>query len=258
MFNMYREPEKEPKYKKNLIGDIKLAFRTSQFNRNRLIKKITKSIVTVDYKDTETLNKFQEWINRLDLTDSRYGKTLSTDVVKLLNSKLDQNKKYVEKIDSANAEIETIKALYNPNKVGTVEVYTREEPRVNNGGKPIDPDVYTTTVIHTEHGPLVREVMTNNYKHALNPYCVIYKGFVKQNDEIVYIRQQADCVRSVHWDYDPVVFHEEFVKSKDGKMDLAENRESFYGGDLPKVECSVTAYFEEQLQKCQDKSSDKQ
>lgn len=73
------------------FGSIKLNFSTSAYNRYRLLNQVNKNIVKTDYKDTEMLSDIFNKINRYDLVDSRFGKTIDPKQIELYLAKVAQN-----------------------------------------------------------------------------------------------------------------------------------------------------------------------
>ena len=168
--------------------------------------------------------------------------------------------KHQQKVDAANAEIDEIKAMYDPNKIGKVEITKTEEPRYTYGGKLI-PNYITTTIIHTKYGPLIREEMHNPYEHTSHPYYVKYKGFVKKNidgaDQIVYIHQESHLYIPHHSDVQ-IIEYENFSKTKGGEITFDEHHNVTYGTyDESDVRCEDDLYFNKQLEKYTEKDIQK-
>ena len=108
MMNLYREEERERVSIIDRIKDLKdsimLNIKTSSFARNKSIKKATKAIHEVDPKNTEFLNEIYTITSRLDLFDSRYGKTINFDTYNEFVSKLKENGNLPEILKSVEAE----------------------------------------------------------------------------------------------------------------------------------------------------------
>lgn len=107
MFNLYREPEEQPKPTlKQRLEDLKenvvLNLNTSYIARVRAISKVTKMIQTVDASDTKTLEEISSLINKLDLTDPRRGHTLENKVVKIFEEKCAENKRINSQVMERN------------------------------------------------------------------------------------------------------------------------------------------------------------
>ncbi|MBQ8425049.1 MAG: hypothetical protein IJX17_03395 [Clostridia bacterium] len=95
MMNLYREEEKERvsiiDKIKELKDSIALNLVTSPFNRNRNIKLVTKQIKSLDEKNIDDIKAIRDNINRLDLYDSRYGKTVDYNVMQEFANKIKNN-----------------------------------------------------------------------------------------------------------------------------------------------------------------------
>ena len=95
MMNLYREQEKESvsivDKIKELKDSIALNLVTSPFNRNRNLKLVTKQIKALDGKDVAQIKAIRDNISRLDLYDSRFGKTVDYNVMQEFASKIKNN-----------------------------------------------------------------------------------------------------------------------------------------------------------------------
>ena len=97
LYDMHYEQERaiKPSLKtviKEKIEYAALCLATSPFNRSRQIRKVRKQIRTVEVEDTKTLKGIQSTIDRFDLLDPRYGKTLDEESNKTFQFKLCKNK----------------------------------------------------------------------------------------------------------------------------------------------------------------------
>ena len=85
MMNLYREEEKERVSIVDKIKELKdsivLNLVTSPFNRSRNLKLVTKQIKALDEKNITEIKAIRDNISRLDLYDSRYGKTVDYNVM---------------------------------------------------------------------------------------------------------------------------------------------------------------------------------
>lgn len=95
MMNLYRETEKT-KYKKDVLGGIKNTIQTSAISRAIALIRVTRAINKVTAEDTAKLRAIQEEIDKYDLTDTQFGKSLSAQSQEKLNIMLEENELYSE------------------------------------------------------------------------------------------------------------------------------------------------------------------
>lgn len=98
------EKRNEDRYKMTLkekilfnIGMLKSSIETSQWVRNRNLKKLRKKIPETSEKELETLLQMKDVINSLDLNDPRFGDVLEDDLIKMLDKKIERAKQIAAK-----------------------------------------------------------------------------------------------------------------------------------------------------------------
>ena len=107
MMNLYREEEKTRvsiiDKIKELKDSIALNLVTSSFNRNRNLKLVKKQIQQLDSSNLAQIQEIRDNISRLDLYDSRFGKTVDYAVMQEFADKIKNNpeaKKIMEDMES--------------------------------------------------------------------------------------------------------------------------------------------------------------
>ena len=95
MMNLYRDSE-EKKFKKDVLGGVKNTIKTSAISRAIALIRVTRAIKKVTAEDTAKLQEIQEEINKYDLTDTQFGKSLSEDSLEKFNTMLEENELYSE------------------------------------------------------------------------------------------------------------------------------------------------------------------
>ena len=93
--NLYRDSE-EKKFKKDVLGGVKNTIKTSAISRAIALIRVTRAIKKVTAEDTAKLQEIQEEINKYDLTDTQFGKSLSEDSLEKFNTMLEENELYSE------------------------------------------------------------------------------------------------------------------------------------------------------------------
>lgn len=106
------ERRNEKRYKMTLkekflfnIDMLKSSIETSQWVRNRNLKKLRKKIPETSEKELETLLQMKDVINSLDLNDPRFGDVLEDDLIKMLGKKIER----AEQIEKARQKAEAKK-----------------------------------------------------------------------------------------------------------------------------------------------------
>lgn len=95
MMNMYRDAE-EKQFKKDVLGGMKNTIKTSAISRAVALIRVTRAIKKVTAENTAKLQEIQEEIDKYDLTDTQFGKSLSADSLEKFNTMLEENELYSE------------------------------------------------------------------------------------------------------------------------------------------------------------------
>ena len=93
--NMYREVE-EPKIKRDYTKEIKTSAETSFIGRTVALIRVTRAIKKVTADDTKKLREIQNEIDKYDLADPQFGKTLSDASLEKFNKMVEENELYSE------------------------------------------------------------------------------------------------------------------------------------------------------------------
>lgn len=99
MLNLYREEDKQSNRKSSIIENVKTSYNSSFIKRNSMIRKVEKAITIIqkDPSNMDMINMIFEAINRFDLADGTFGKTINYKKLEILLDVISKNSNMKDK-----------------------------------------------------------------------------------------------------------------------------------------------------------------